>query len=274
MRLNTDLLSGLLEFGVGHFWTEEVDLPLHLALEVPCRPQWAQLSGDAVTIGAFSYLVSGFFHNVDIGRFCSVGEQVQMGRGPHPMSWASTSPLFYDEDYRAHLSANLFDFSSEVFVPFDSDPDTGRISVGHDVWIGHGAFIAPGVTLGIGSVIAAQAVVTHDVEPYEVVGGVPARHIRWRLESQVRSALLGSCWWEHSLELLARYGGKWSDPLSIVEACARADLSEVDSATSYQVVDMSEVDGVPVMRSKLESDLQVLTDQVVPSQVFLATEED
>ncbi|WP_224766951.1 CatB-related O-acetyltransferase [Janibacter melonis] len=85
----------------------------------------------------------------------------------------------------------------------------GPISVGDDVWIGTNAIILSGVSIGVGSVIAAGAVVTKDVQPYTVVGGVPARKIKMRFASATRDALIRSRWWEldddhlkHRIDLL------------------------------------------------------------------------
>jgi acetyltransferase-like isoleucine patch superfamily enzyme len=70
------------------------------------------------------------------------------------------------------------------------------VNIGHDVWIGHGVTILPGVTIGTGAVVGAGAVVSKDVEPYEIVGGVPARHIRWRFEKPEAEALQEIAWWD------------------------------------------------------------------------------
>ena len=77
-----------------------------------------------------------------------------------------------------------------------------RVVTGNDVWLGHNAILMGGVTLGDGAVAAAGAVVTHDVAPYEIVGGVPARHIGWRYDGDTIAALLRIRWWDWSHEQL------------------------------------------------------------------------
>jgi phosphonate metabolism protein (transferase hexapeptide repeat family) len=77
-----------------------------------------------------------------------------------------------------------------------------KVTVGHDVWIGHGALLMPGVTVGTGAVIGAGAVVTHDVEPYMIAVGVPARPMRPRFPAEVAEALLKIAWWDWPRELL------------------------------------------------------------------------
>ena len=70
------------------------------------------------------------------------------------------------------------------------------VTIGHDVWVGHGAVILPGVTIGHGAVIGANAVVTRDVEPYMIVAGVPARPVRPRFATAVADRLLELAWWD------------------------------------------------------------------------------
>lgn len=77
-----------------------------------------------------------------------------------------------------------------------------RVVIGNDVWIGHGAVITPGVQIAHGAVIGANAVVTKDVPPYHVVGGVPARFIRKRFDNAIIDRLLELAWWNWSVEKL------------------------------------------------------------------------
>ena len=76
------------------------------------------------------------------------------------------------------------------------------MSIGNDVWIGHGAVILPGVTVGDGAVVGANAVVTKDVSPYAIVGGAPARVIRMRFADDVVERLMRLAWWDWPLERL------------------------------------------------------------------------
>ncbi len=158
---------------------------------------------DGVRIGAFSYAVSGFYSGVTIGRYTSIGENVQMGRASHPLTWVSTSPFFY-------LREKIFEvgegFSSAPLYHAYGAPDWQNavstqfkpISIGNDVYIGHGAMVMPGVTIGDGAVVAAMAVVTKNVPPYAIVGGNPARIIRMRHDPIIAAQLLFIRWWDYA----------------------------------------------------------------------------
>jgi len=123
-------------------------------------------------------------HQVHIGAYCSLAQDVQfvVGGNHHP-EWVSTFP------FRAAFGLpGAFE---------DGQPASrGPITVGNDVWIGLGALILSGVTIGDGAVIAAHSVVTKDVRPYAIVGGNPAREIRRRFDDETVKALLACRWWD------------------------------------------------------------------------------
>jgi len=118
---------------------------------------------------------------VTVGNYCSIAEDVIfLAGGEHDHHAVSTSPYFLSLN-------NLHRINSK-----------GPIVVENDVWIGHGACILSGVTIHNGSVVAAGAVVTKDVAPYSIVGGVPARLLKMRFDEQTISALLEASWWNWS----------------------------------------------------------------------------
>lgn len=177
--------------------TGSVSLPRNSRIEAPSSLKWTTYE-HSLSLGAFSYQVSGYCFAARIGRYCSFGEQVQIGRQNHPLTWASTSPAFY-------LFEGLFDVGTgfngaEEFGRYrfaHSEPPT-RVkitTIGNDVWIGHGAFLCPGVTVGDGAIIAAHAVVTKDVPPYSVVAGNPAVIKRYRIPPMLISPMLRCKWW-------------------------------------------------------------------------------
>ena len=122
-----------------------------------------------------------------IGKFCSIacGAKFLFNSANHALGSLSTYPfpIFYDE------------WGLEGKNVADAWDNKGDIALGNDVWIGYEAVILAGVTIGDGAIIGARAVVTRDVPPYAIVGGVPARHIRRRFDDATIEALLDLRWW-------------------------------------------------------------------------------
>ncbi len=139
-----------------------------------------------VSIDDFSYIGGeSRLNNVRIGKFCSIGPEVRIGLGKHPLRLKSTFSGFY-------TSGDYYGVKQEYK---NDEPAYERIIIGHDVWIGARAMILDGVTVGTGAVIAAGAVVTKNVPPYAIVGGVPAKIISYRFSENEIDKLLRSEWW-------------------------------------------------------------------------------
>ena len=151
----------------------------------------------AVTMGRFSYVgrETQVYH-ARIGSFTSIGPQVLIGLGEHPADgFVSTHPMFYSDRGQ----------SNPVIVDkplFDEMPIT---EIGNDVWIGARAVLRTGVKIGDGAIIAAGAVVVKDVEPFSIVGGVPAKHIRHRFSPEEIERIRESNWWNKDLEWLKQH---------------------------------------------------------------------
>ena len=147
------------------------------------------------TVGAFSYFYSGLAVRMEsVGRYCSIAGQVRIGDHEHPIDWMSSSPAYYNDERFAFHPAGV-----TTRVP--EDRCTFRKSaprIGNDVWIGSRATILRDVTIGDGAIVAADAVVTKDVPPYAIVGGVPAKTIRYRFEPDVIERLMAVRWWRFS----------------------------------------------------------------------------
>jgi phosphonate metabolism protein (transferase hexapeptide repeat family) len=142
----------------------------------------------------------------EVGRYCSIANRVRINPGNHLRDRVTQHHLTY-----RRRQFGLDDSDDEGFFEWRrSHP----CIIGHDVWIGHAAVVLPGVRVGIGAVIGAGAVVTHDVEPYQVVAGVPARPVRFRFRPDVIERILGTRWWEWSRRQLQE---RWRDLCSVEE---------------------------------------------------------
>lgn len=174
-----------------------VNLPKNTRLEAPASLKWTEYE-HSLRLGAFSYQVSGYCFAAQIGRYCSFGEQVQIGRQNHPLTWASTSPAFYLHDRLFALEDGFEGAEQYHAYRFERTEPPTKVKVttiGNDVWIGHGALISAGVTIGDGAIVAAHAVVAKDVPAYAVVAGNPAVIKRFRLPPQLISPMLRCRWW-------------------------------------------------------------------------------
>ena len=147
---------------------------------------------------------NSMINSCDIGSFCSLGPDLLIAPGKHPLGRnVSTYPGFYKST--ASAAVRMY---PEGKLP-DAVVEHQRCTIGSDVWIGARSVVLDGVTIGSGAVVAAGAVVTRDVAPFSVVGGVPARRIRNRFTDQQIEQLLRSEWWswedsrikEHSLAM-------------------------------------------------------------------------
>ena len=137
----------------------------------------------------------------EIGRYCSIGPNVKIGGGRHAIrEFVSTHPFFYSTKFR---SRERFAAAERASLTQPAFEEHKKVRIGHDVWIGAGACVLDGVQIATGAVVGAGAVVTRDVEPYEVVVGVPARRVDHRFEPSRIEALLNSKWWDWSPETLA-----------------------------------------------------------------------
>lgn len=132
--------------------------------------------------------------NTEIGAFCSISDHVFIGGAEHPMDWVSTSPVFQNVRHSG---------PKKRFAMFDV-PKSKKTIIGNDVWIGHGVTIKQGVTIGNGAVIGSNALVTKDVLPYAIVGGVPAKTIKYRFSPIVIDRLEEVRWWNLPDEEIAK----------------------------------------------------------------------
>ena len=139
-----------------------------------------------------------------IGRYCSINGSAKF-QDSHPMGWVTTSPFLYDE-YGSLLPPVWMGQTPIRHL------ETPKTEIGNDVWIGANVNIIPGVKIGDGAVIGACAFVNRDVEPYAVVGGVPARVLKYRYPKEMIDSFLRIQWWNWSLEKIAENFEAFYDP--------------------------------------------------------------
>jgi phosphonate metabolism protein (transferase hexapeptide repeat family) len=148
------------------------------------------------TIGDYSYIEhdSGVIYS-RLGKFCAVAPFVQINALNHPMDRISQHKITY--------RPNEYFLHKPIDDGFRSERIAKGVTVGHDVWIGHGAIVLPGLTIGDGAVIGAGAVVTRPVEDYAIVAGVPAVKLRDRFPEAIKRRIQALGWWHWPHERLA-----------------------------------------------------------------------
>ncbi|QPV63320.1 acetyltransferase [Halosimplex litoreum] len=160
---------------------------------------WTEVrSGSRLTesaIGDYTYLMErAQLDYATVGKFGNVASEARLGPTNHPID----RPTAHHFTYRAAMY-ELGEDDESIFEWRADQP----VTLGHDVWIGHGAIVLPGVEIGNGAVVGAGAVVAHDVEPYSVVAGVPAEPIRRRFPEEVAARIEATEWWDWDHETLA-----------------------------------------------------------------------
>lgn len=158
-------------------------------------------------IDDYSYVNSNSsIRNTKIGKFCSIGPNVQIILGKHPSKFVSSHPMFYANNKPFKT------FSDKTYIE-----EYDHVKIGHDVWIAEGVLIPGGVTIGNGAIITARSVVTKDVEPYSIVGGIPAKHIKYRFEDEIIKKINDSEWWNWDKNKLKANFKSFHDPLDFIK---------------------------------------------------------
>lgn len=162
------------------------------------------------SMGYGTYMGRNSFIQGKIGRFTSIGNEVRCNPGCHPYTYpfATTSPMFFStmkQNGHSFSGRQLYEELRYVAGTVDA------VHIGNDCWIGDRAFIVGGVKINDGAVVLAGAVVTKDVPPYAIVGGVPARILRYRYDEETIKFLLGVRWWDNDKEWFYKHWELLSD---------------------------------------------------------------
>lgn len=187
-------------------------MAIHLNHKAEARPKRYQSPSGAIffEIDCMSYGPDIVIHTNEkshaclrIGKYCSIAEGATFfTNAEHHIDWASTYPFVHC----ANVWTELADLPGHPLT-------YGDITVGNDVWIGAGAMIRSGVSIGHGAVVAMGAVVTQDVPAYAVVGGVPAKLLRYRFAPEIITRLEKLAWWHWPLDQVRRHARLLNCPM-------------------------------------------------------------
>ena len=212
-----------------------------LFLNENCQRDYLTLTCGEQTYGRPKVPLSkqDFPRKLQIGNYCSIAEKVTLFVGKHaihPIETISTYPLgmlfreFKKQENKSYKNKPI-DLSCHNLKDENLD-----IVIGNDVWIGYDSIIMPGVTIGNGAVIAAGSVVTKDVDSYAIVGGVPAKLIRYRFNIQMIERLNTIKWWEFSPEMLWTVCGETIMSCEIESGIEKLENFRNQNATLYHPI--------------------------------------
>ncbi|WPU95684.1 CatB-related O-acetyltransferase [Mucilaginibacter sabulilitoris] len=168
-------------------------------------------------IGKATYIsANAIIRYTHIGRFCSIGSNLQTGLGNHPTrDFVSTHPAFFSLFKQAGFSFVTESlFKENKFV---NEDERCIVRIGNDVWIGNNVTILDGLTIGDGAVIGTGAVVTQNVEPYAIVTGLPAKVRKYRFAPAEIERLLTIKWWSWDMEKIQTNSHLFKDVTSFIK---------------------------------------------------------
>jgi len=141
-------------------------------------------------IGNYTFINSGttLFPATKMGKFCSIGKNCELGAFDHPTTWLSSSAIQYN--LKLHFPDYIEDFEQKKIIR------PSETVFGNDVWVGSLAVVKRGLTIGNGAIIAGGSVVVKDVPPYAIVGGVPAKVLKYRFDEETIERLEKLQWWD------------------------------------------------------------------------------
>lgn len=141
-----------------------------------------------VQVGKYSRIgVNCQISNSTIGNFTAIGKDTVITVGQHPTNYLTSHSIFYKK--------GNWGWHDDWIAPIDFHSDK-RVNIGNDVWIGRQCIILDGVTIGDGAIVATGAVVTKDVPPFAIVGGVPAKVIKFKFSQEIIDRLEEIQWWD------------------------------------------------------------------------------
>ncbi len=207
--------------------------------DVLIEPYTCYINGRVLfSMGSHSFSRSPLPLNTRVGRYCSIGARVSVMGPDHPKSRFTSASITYDPTFiicqqylKDHQQAK-FEQSANA-EPKNHLP----VMIGNDVWLGEDVTLARGVTIGDGAIVAAKSTVTRDVPPYAIVGGTPARVIKYRFDEGVIEKLLSLQWWKYELAELI-HGQRTDVPVEEFIGITGEKIAQGEVALcNYQAVD-------------------------------------
>ena len=169
-------------------------------------------------MGYGSYMMQNCRVTGTIGRFTSIGSDFLTVQGVHPMGepYATTSPMFFSLKKQTMTTFAQRQTFDEMRAP---------IVVGNDCWIGCRVFASGGLTIGDGAIVLSGAVLTKDVPPYAIVGGVPAKVLKYRYDEKTIQFLLNAQWWDKPIAWLREHWEAFNDIDQLKTLLSNEDIS-------------------------------------------------
>ena len=196
--------------GIKNWHKADFDLSCHVSMR--SRYEGAnQLHSNVVfdgQLGYGSYIAGNSIILGNVGRFTSIGPDVKCITGRHPYTYpfATTSPMFFSVDnYKGQTGHTFAKEQKFEEVTYVDNENKIPVSIGNDCWIGAGVMLIEGAHIADGAVVLAGAVVTKDVPPYAIVGGVPAKVLRYRYDEETIQFLLDCKWWKKDTNWLKEH---------------------------------------------------------------------
>lgn len=222
-RRNSDQGSRA-RWSIGHV----LSVPKNLSVEEHCT---FGSGGHICTAGSFTEIMSIFPINSIIGRYCSISTDVKFLAFRHPMDSAIMSSASFNSSREFVTSYTDSIAKRGITMEFNRvstpQPQSLPIKIGHDVWIGANVRLRGGIEIGNGAIIASDSLVTKSVPPFAIVGGNPAKIIKYRFPEEVANLLQSSEWWDIELHELHKLD------IGNPEKFARSVLDRKDQLEKY-----------------------------------------